>query len=133
MTKIRASELLRALIDGTAFFAATNASAPGSFDDPEVLWRDLMGPTVQIADEDRSKGCPESFGEADRNGIEGLGQFDGGFFTGDRGVEKAGAVEVKLETVLVDEADAGGRFEYVPNIRSKDDEGFEAIQAVLET
>lgn len=35
-------------------------------------------------------------------------------------------------TVLVDEADEGGRFEYVPNIRSRTDESFEAIQAVLE-
>ena len=31
--------------------SATNASAPSGFDDPEILWRDLMGPTVQIADE----------------------------------------------------------------------------------
>lgn len=35
-------------------------------------------------------------------------------------------------TVLVDEADDGGRFEYVPAIRSVDDEGFDAIQAILE-
>ena len=35
-------------------------------------------------------------------------------------------------TVLVDEADAGGLFEYVPAIRSVDDEGFDAIQAILE-
>ena len=35
-------------------------------------------------------------------------------------------------TVLVDEADAGGLFEYVPMIRTPDDEGFDAIQAVLE-
>ena len=35
-------------------------------------------------------------------------------------------------TVLVDEADDGGLFQYVPNIRSADDEGFDAIQAVLE-
>lgn len=35
-------------------------------------------------------------------------------------------------TVLVDEADEGGRFEYVPNIRSNGDEGFDAIQVVLE-
>ncbi len=35
-------------------------------------------------------------------------------------------------TVLVEEADDGGLFEYVPNIRSADDEGFDAIQAVLE-
>ena len=35
-------------------------------------------------------------------------------------------------TVLVEEADEGGLFQYVPNIRSGDDEGFEAIQAVLE-
>ncbi len=35
-------------------------------------------------------------------------------------------------TVLVDEADEGGRFEYVPNIRSDGDEGFAAIQRVLE-
>jgi len=35
-------------------------------------------------------------------------------------------------TVLVDEADEGGRFEFVPNIRSDGDEGFDRIQAVLE-
>ena len=35
-------------------------------------------------------------------------------------------------TVLVDEADEGGLFEYVPNIRSASDEGFAAIQAVLD-
>jgi hypothetical protein len=35
-------------------------------------------------------------------------------------------------TVLVREADAGGRFEYVPAIRSVDDEGFDEIQQVLE-
>ena len=35
-------------------------------------------------------------------------------------------------TVLVDEADEGGLFEFVPNIRSDGDEGFERIQAVLE-
>ncbi len=35
-------------------------------------------------------------------------------------------------TVLVAEADDGGLFEYVPAIRSADDEGFDAIQAVLE-
>ena len=35
-------------------------------------------------------------------------------------------------TVLVDEADEGGLFEYVPAIRSDGDEGFDAIQAVLE-
>jgi len=35
-------------------------------------------------------------------------------------------------TVLVDEADEGGLFEYAPNIRTPDDEGFAAIQAVLE-
>jgi hypothetical protein len=35
-------------------------------------------------------------------------------------------------TVLVDEADSGGLFEYVPAIRSATDEGFDAIQAVLE-
>lgn len=35
-------------------------------------------------------------------------------------------------TVLVDEADDGGLFEYVPAIRSTDDEGFDAIQAILE-
>jgi len=35
-------------------------------------------------------------------------------------------------TVLVDEADQGGRFEYVPNIRSAEDESFEAIQSVLD-
>ncbi len=35
-------------------------------------------------------------------------------------------------TVLVDEADDGGLFEYVPNIRSGQDEGFAAIQRVLE-
>ena len=34
-------------------------------------------------------------------------------------------------TVLVEEADDGGLFEYVPNIRSIDDEGFEAIGRVL--
>ncbi len=34
-------------------------------------------------------------------------------------------------TVLVEEADQGGLFEYVPNIRSVDDEGFEAIARVL--
>jgi hypothetical protein len=35
-------------------------------------------------------------------------------------------------TVLVDEADEGGLFEYVPMIRTADDENFAAIQAVLE-
>lgn len=35
-------------------------------------------------------------------------------------------------TVLVDEADEGGLFEYAPMIRTPDDEGFDAIQAVLE-
>ena len=35
-------------------------------------------------------------------------------------------------TVLVDEADDGGLFEYVPAIRNPDDEGFEHIQAILE-
>ena len=35
-------------------------------------------------------------------------------------------------TVLVDEADEGGLFEYCPNIRSPEDEGFEPIQTVLE-
>ena len=35
-------------------------------------------------------------------------------------------------TVLVDEASEGGLFEYVPNIRTADDENFAAIQAVLE-
>lgn len=35
-------------------------------------------------------------------------------------------------TVLVSEADTGGSFEYVPAIRSASDEGFGAIQAVLE-
>ena len=35
-------------------------------------------------------------------------------------------------TVLVDEADEGGLFEYVPNIRSADAEGFAKIQLVLE-
>lgn len=35
-------------------------------------------------------------------------------------------------TVLVEEADDGGLFEYVPNIRSDGDEGFDAIQAILE-
>jgi len=35
-------------------------------------------------------------------------------------------------TVLVDEADAGGLFEYSPNIRSGDDEGFDRILDVLE-
>ncbi len=35
-------------------------------------------------------------------------------------------------TVLVDEADDGGLFEYVPGIRNADDEGFDHIQHVLE-
>lgn len=35
-------------------------------------------------------------------------------------------------TVLVDEADDGGRFEYAPNIRSARDENFAAVQDVLE-
>ncbi len=35
-------------------------------------------------------------------------------------------------TVLVAEADGGGRFEFVPAIRSDGDEGFERIQAVLD-
>ena len=35
-------------------------------------------------------------------------------------------------TVLVDEADAGGLFEYYPDIRSGDDEGFDRILDVLE-
>ncbi len=36
-------------------------------------------------------------------------------------------------TVLVQDADSGGAFQYVPAIRSSVDEGFEAIQAVLES
>ena len=35
-------------------------------------------------------------------------------------------------TVLVDEADDGGRFEYVPGIRSAGDECFDDVQSVLE-
>ncbi len=35
-------------------------------------------------------------------------------------------------TVLVEEADEGGLFEYVPNIRTDGDEGFDHIQEVLE-
>lgn len=35
-------------------------------------------------------------------------------------------------TVLVDEADEGGLFEYVPQIRSSENEEFDAVQAVLE-
>jgi hypothetical protein len=35
-------------------------------------------------------------------------------------------------TVLVDEADEGGLFEFVPNIRADGDEGFDRIQQVLE-
>ncbi len=35
-------------------------------------------------------------------------------------------------TVLVAEADEGGLFEYVPGIRSADDEGFDAIKSVLD-
>ena len=35
-------------------------------------------------------------------------------------------------TVLVQEADEGGLFEYVPGIRSADDEGFEAIASILD-
>lgn len=35
-------------------------------------------------------------------------------------------------TVLVDEADEGGLFEFVPNIRNDADEGFDRIQAVLD-
>ena len=35
-------------------------------------------------------------------------------------------------TVLVEEAEDGGLFEYVPNIRSDGDEGFDAIQKILE-
>jgi len=35
-------------------------------------------------------------------------------------------------TVLIEEADEGGLFEYVPNIRSDGDEGFDHIQEVLE-
>jgi len=35
-------------------------------------------------------------------------------------------------TVLVEEAEEGGLFEYVPNIRSDGDEGFDHIQEVLE-
>lgn len=35
-------------------------------------------------------------------------------------------------TVLVEEADDGGLFEYVPAIRSEGDEGFDAIQNILE-
>jgi hypothetical protein len=35
-------------------------------------------------------------------------------------------------TVLVAESDAGGLFEYVPDIRSDGDEGFDRIQAVLD-
>jgi hypothetical protein len=36
-------------------------------------------------------------------------------------------------TVLVDKADAGGAFQYVPAIRSGTDEGFDAIQKVLDS
>ena len=36
-------------------------------------------------------------------------------------------------TVLVQEADEGGRFQYVPAIRSDGDEGFDRIQAVLDS
>jgi len=35
-------------------------------------------------------------------------------------------------TVLVDEADSGGLFQYVPMIRSADDENFDGIQRILE-
>lgn len=35
-------------------------------------------------------------------------------------------------TLLIDEADDGGLFQYVPGIRSGEDEGFEAIQPILE-
>ena len=35
-------------------------------------------------------------------------------------------------TVLVDEADEGGLFEYAPMIRTADDENFDGIQAILE-
>jgi hypothetical protein len=35
-------------------------------------------------------------------------------------------------TLLVDEADEGGLFEYVPGARTADDENFEAIQRILE-
>ena len=35
-------------------------------------------------------------------------------------------------TVLVDEADEGGLFEYVPNIRDAGDEGFDRIQNILD-
>lgn len=35
-------------------------------------------------------------------------------------------------TVLVDEADEGGLFEYVPQIRSAEEEEFDAVQAILE-
>jgi len=35
-------------------------------------------------------------------------------------------------TVLIEEADEGGLFEYVPNIRSDGDEGFDHIQEILE-
>lgn len=35
-------------------------------------------------------------------------------------------------TLLIDEPDEGGLFQYVPGIRSANDEGFDAIQAVLE-
>lgn len=35
-------------------------------------------------------------------------------------------------TLLIDEPDEGGLFQYVPGIRSAEDEGFHAIQAVLE-
>ncbi|MDH3293390.1 MAG: arpA protein [Acidimicrobiia bacterium] len=35
-------------------------------------------------------------------------------------------------TVLVDEADEGGLFEYVPTIRDADDEGFDHIQHILD-
>jgi hypothetical protein len=35
-------------------------------------------------------------------------------------------------TVLVDEADAGGQFEFVPNARSEHDEAFDRVQRILE-
>ena len=35
-------------------------------------------------------------------------------------------------TVLIDAADEGGLFEYVPGIRSREDECFDAVQAILE-
>lgn len=59
------------------------------------------------ADEEGADGGAEALGEAKGDGVEGGGDRGGGIAGGDGGVEEAGAVEVEVEIVFVDEI-AGG-------------------------